>query len=75
MIQAGTLYAAIDRLCAEGLVERDHEDMVDGRARRYYRLTQDGATALDAETARLLHNARTATRQLASRRRFGLGHA
>jgi PadR family transcriptional regulator, regulatory protein PadR len=75
VIQAGTLYAAIDRLCAEGLVEPDHEEVVDGRPRRYYRLTPDGAAALDAETARLQRNARTAARQLAARRRPGLGHA
>jgi PadR family transcriptional regulator PadR len=75
VIQAGTLYAALDRLCAEGLVEPDHQDVVDGRTRRYYRLTQDGATALDAETARLQRNARTATQQLAAGRRLGLGPA
>jgi PadR family transcriptional regulator PadR len=75
VIQAGTLSAAIDRLCAEGLVEPDHEDVVDGRTRRYYRLTQEGAGALDAETVRLARNARTAARQLAARRRPGLGHA
>ena len=75
VIQAGTLYAAIDRLCAEGLVEPDHEDVVGGRARRYYRLTQDGAAALSSETARLQQNARAATRQLAARRRLGLGPA
>jgi len=49
----GTLYTALDRLCAEGLVEPDHEELVDGRARRYYRLTSPGLTALTAETARL----------------------
>ncbi len=75
VIQAGTLYAAIDRLCAEGLVEPDHEDVVDGRTRRYYRLTPDGAAVLSAETVRLQQNARTAAQQLAARRRLGLGHA
>ncbi|MEJ3749424.1 helix-turn-helix transcriptional regulator [Actinomycetes bacterium KLBMP 9797] len=49
----GTLYAALDRLAAEGLVEPDHEAEVDGRLRRYYRLTAEGLTALTAETARL----------------------
>ena len=41
-LQAGTLYAALDRLVAEGLVEPDREEKVDGRNRRYYRLTDDG---------------------------------
>ncbi|SCL59682.1 transcriptional regulator, PadR family [Micromonospora citrea] len=54
----GTLYAALDRLHAQGLVAPDREETVDGRLRRYYRLTPDGVRALDAETARL--------RQLAS---------
>ncbi|WP_433224148.1 PadR family transcriptional regulator [Dactylosporangium sp. CS-047395] len=49
----GTLYTALDRLAAEGLVEQDREEIVDGRARRYYRLTSAGLTALTAETARL----------------------
>jgi len=66
-IQAGTLYAALDRLAAEGLVEVDRDERVDGRDRRYYRLTEGGATALNAEVERLGHNARTASRQLAGR--------
>jgi DNA-binding PadR family transcriptional regulator len=49
----GTLYTALDRLTAEGLVEPDHEEEVDSRLRRYYRLTAAGLTALTAETARL----------------------
>ncbi len=38
-LRAGTLYGAIDRLVAAGLVEVDHEEVVDSRLRRYYRLT------------------------------------
>lgn len=49
----GTLYTAVDRLTAEGLVEHDHDEEVDGRTRRYYRLTAEGLAALTAETARL----------------------
>jgi DNA-binding PadR family transcriptional regulator len=49
----GTLYTALDRLSAEGLVERDREESVDGRLRRYYRLSADGRRALAAEAARL----------------------
>jgi DNA-binding PadR family transcriptional regulator len=49
----GTLYTALDRLTAEGLVEHDHDEEVDGRTRRYYRLTSAGLTALASETARL----------------------
>jgi Transcriptional regulator PadR-like family len=42
----GTLYTALDRLVAQGLVEHDRDEAVDGRLRRYYRLTGDGRTAL-----------------------------
>ncbi|GAB7041869.1 MULTISPECIES: PadR family transcriptional regulator [Catenuloplanes] len=66
-LQAGTLYAALDRLAAEGLVTIDREETVDGRPRRYYRLTDDGATALATETTRLTTNAATATTRLRSR--------
>ncbi|WP_051799976.1 PadR family transcriptional regulator [Catenuloplanes japonicus] len=67
-LQAGTLYAALDRLAAEGLVEIDREETVDGRPRRYYRLTDDGATALATETTRLTRNADTAAARLRTRR-------
>jgi DNA-binding PadR family transcriptional regulator len=60
----GTLYTALDRLCAEGLVELDREELVDGRARRYYRLTEAGLTALRAETARLRELATAAEARL-----------
>jgi PadR family transcriptional regulator PadR len=73
-LQAGTLYAALDRLVDEGLVQPDREEIVHGRMRRYYRLTNDGAAALDAEAARLQASVDAANRQL-SVRRFGLGRA
>ncbi|GIM90541.1 PadR family transcriptional regulator [Paractinoplanes toevensis] len=72
-LQAGTLYAALDRLDAEGLIELDREEIVGGRARRYYRLTDDGAAALDAEAAQLRASADAATAQLSVRRRPGFG--
>jgi len=72
VLQAGTLYAALDRLAADGLVEVDREELVGGRTRRYYRLTHQGASALGAETERLRTSLRAATAQL---KRFGLGPA
>ncbi|GAA3347867.1 hypothetical protein GCM10020358_64260 [Amorphoplanes nipponensis] len=74
-LQAGTLYAALDRLVAEGLVEPDREEVVDGRTRRYYRLSDDGALALKAEAGRLRASAEAATAQLSSRKRRDLGPA
>src|SRR5262245_43068372 len=61
---AGTLYAALDRLRAEGLIDVDREEVVDGRLRRYYRLTPAGQRQLAAEAERLRDNARTALARL-----------
>lgn len=58
---AGTLYAALDRLSAEGLVQVVDEQVVNGRARRYYELTATGATALEAEAERMTQAARVVT--------------
>jgi PadR family transcriptional regulator PadR len=52
-LTAGTLYGALERLTEQGMVAVDGEEVVDGRARRYYRLTQNGAAALTAEAERL----------------------
>ncbi|NUO61805.1 MAG: helix-turn-helix transcriptional regulator [Hamadaea sp.] len=57
-LAAGTLYAALDRLAAEGLLRVDREEVVNGRARRYYALTDQGATAVRAEAERMTEAAR-----------------
>ncbi|MGH7869238.1 MAG: PadR family transcriptional regulator [Candidatus Dormibacteraceae bacterium] len=56
-LTAGTLYAALDRLTEAGQIEFDSQEVVDGRARRYYRLTGAGRHALQDEAARLRHAA------------------
>ena len=38
-LRAGTLYTALDRLRSDELIAVDREEIVDGRLRRYYRLT------------------------------------
>ena len=63
-LRAGTLYAALDRLTADGLVAQDREEVVCGRLRRYYRLTPGGTAVLAAETERLRANAAVAARRL-----------
>lgn len=60
-LAAGTLYAALDRLTAEGLVEAVREETVNGRARRYYGLTPDGAAALREQASHLAEMARLVT--------------
>ncbi|SCE66844.1 Transcriptional regulator PadR-like family protein [Micromonospora chaiyaphumensis] len=63
-LRAGTLYAVLDRLRADGLIEVDREEVVQSRLRRYYRLTALGATRLADEVARLRRHADTAGRRL-----------
>src|SRR6187401_3236045 len=62
---AGTLYGILDRLVEARYAEASGEVVVDGRLRRYYRLTPDGLAALAAETARLTDLASLARRVLA----------
>ena len=52
-LTAGTLYAALQRLLEQGLVAVDGEEVVRGRARRYYRLTEAGGETLRDEARRL----------------------
>ena len=70
-LRPGTLYGALDRLVEQGLAVADREEIVDGRLRRYYRLTDAGATLLDAEARRLTTNAEAATSRLRDRARAG----
>jgi DNA-binding PadR family transcriptional regulator len=60
-LATGTLYTALDRLTADGHVELVSEETVAGRVRRYYGLTEDGATALRAEAQRMAEAARIVT--------------
>jgi PadR family transcriptional regulator PadR len=59
---APTLYATLDRLAADGHVTVDREEIVNGRARRYYALTPHGESALRAEARRLSAAASLVTR-------------
>jgi PadR family transcriptional regulator len=70
-LRAGTLYAALDRLLGDGIVDVDREEIVDGRLRRYYRLTPAGAEVLAAEAERLSANAKIATTRLRKLRTGG----
>ena len=68
-LRAGTLYAALDRVVVEGLAEADREEVVEGRLRRYYRLTPRGGDRLAAEVTRLRRNAAVAAKRLEHRQR------
>lgn len=64
-LAAGTLYEALVRLEREGYVVAGEPEIVDGRARRAYALTDAGRGALRAEADRMTQAARLVTRDAA----------
>lgn len=66
-----TLYRTLDRLLGDGLIvelsDPEEHPAGESRRRRYYRLTDAGAEALDVEARHLDELARTARRNLAGR--------
>lgn len=50
----GMLYPVLHRLEAEGLIAAEWRDAETGRKRKYYRLCQNGRTALQREQAQWL---------------------
>jgi DNA-binding PadR family transcriptional regulator len=71
-LRAGTLYAALDRLVREGALVVDHEQVVEGRLRRYYRITDVGLDVLRRGVEDLAGNVSAARRQLVRRAELGL---
>ena len=63
-LRPGTLYGALDRLLADGHVAVSREEVVDGRLRRYYELTPDGAAVLAEQAGRLRRLAESTTAAL-----------
>ncbi|MGH7919784.1 MAG: PadR family transcriptional regulator [Candidatus Dormibacteraceae bacterium] len=55
-LSTGTLYANLDRLLDTHLIEVDRDEVVEGRARRTYRISGAGREAVRAQ-ARLLSEA------------------
>jgi PadR family transcriptional regulator PadR len=64
-LTAGTLYSALGRLVAEGLIAEGTSELVQGRERRYYQITAAGREAIREESARLSSAARIVQQQLA----------
>ena len=67
-LKVGTLYAALERLAAEGLVVVAGDEVADGRLRRYYELTGDGESALSEAAERASRIAAEAKARLRSLR-------
>lgn len=66
LLKVTTLYSALERLEREGLIAADGEEIVNGRARRYYVLTDDGSASLAAELDALELQTRVARSRLAA---------
>ncbi len=71
-LTAGTLYGALDRLVATGWIEAVGEEVVAGRRRRSYGLTDDGHGALEAEARRMRDAASVVDRRSVAARLEGL---
>ncbi|MER6075948.1 PadR family transcriptional regulator [Streptomyces sp. NPDC001817] len=62
---SGTLYTALDRLLKQGLIRVEREEVVSGKLRRSFALTDQGRDVLTAETERLRAGVDQAERRLA----------
>lgn len=71
-LTAGTIYGALNRLSDDGLVAPAGEQQVQGRRRRYYRLTPAGHTVLAEEVERLRSAATALGARVSARRTPGL---
>jgi len=60
-LSAGTLYTALDRLTAEGYVRLISEQVVAGRLRRSYGITDEGSAVLSAQAQQMAEAARIVT--------------
>lgn len=65
-LRVTTLYASLERLERDGQLRRAGEEIVEGRARRYYELSDQGAEALALEAERLSVRLEAARRRLAA---------
>lgn len=70
-LQPGSLYSILDRLTEEGSITDVGQEIVEGRLRRYYGLTDQGAGELHSEIGRLECNAKAARASLALRAEGG----
>ena len=72
-LRVATLYTALDRLRKEGLIAPAGEEVIDGRLRRYYELTDDGEATLASEITRMEQLAARATVRLQHRPGIAFG--
>jgi PadR family transcriptional regulator len=51
-LTTGTLYGTLERLLTQDLVTRGETEIVEGRVRHYYKITEQGAAVVAAEADR-----------------------
>ncbi|MDY0908426.1 PadR family transcriptional regulator [Microbacterium sp. CFBP9034] len=66
-LRVTSLYAALERMERDGLIVVDGEETVNGRARRYFRISPAGSERLDQEVTRMEQAARAARASMARR--------
>lgn len=66
-LKVSTLYAALERLTEQELIESAGDEVVGGRLRRYYRITNSGAQALNQAAQRMSNSANAALTRLQER--------
>jgi PadR family transcriptional regulator, regulatory protein PadR len=64
-LRVTTLYASLERLEREGLIRSAGDEIVDGRARRYYEIVDRGRDELTKEADRLAARAEAARASMA----------
>ncbi|WP_424937440.1 MULTISPECIES: PadR family transcriptional regulator [Bacteria] len=69
---AATVYRSIERLQSDGLINPDGEEVVDGRLRRFYRLTDRGLVTLEDETRQMAERAQRALSRIRGQQRPAL---
>ncbi|MBA2895627.1 PadR family transcriptional regulator [Nonomuraea soli] len=63
ILAVGTLYGALDRLAGSGVIVVEREEVVNGRKRRYFRITEEGSGLVQAEAKRMQEAASVVTRR------------
>lgn len=66
-----TLYAALERMARSGEINVDGEEIVEGRARRYFTISEQGRATLTAETMRIESRLKAARAAMRSTELFG----
>jgi PadR family transcriptional regulator, regulatory protein PadR len=65
-VPIATVYFTVDRLALNGLIAQTGEEIVDGRARRIFAITEAGLSQVEAETARMAASAAEVRKRLSA---------